>query len=147
MRLAASAVVLALLMAQPAAARQPIEPAPSQEASAPMSVERKAGCGMALVAIQKGFARYPGALSRMPADRRKLVALMIQGLGAQGQVMLDEAFAEGAMKGMSPAQVYAAGTDEVLAMFEGMRPSRAAGEAVLQRFSTRCAVGLPPGLT
>lgn len=102
---------------------------------------------MAMVALQKGFARYPGALSRMPADRRKFAALMVQGLGAQGQVMLDEAFAEGAMKGVSPAQVYSAGADEVLAMFEGLRSSRAAGEALLQRFSTRCAVGLPPGLT
>jgi len=113
-----------------------------------MTLERKAGCGVFMVAMQKGMARYPGVLTRLPADQRRMVALVMQGLGAQGQVLLDEAFAEGAMRGISPSQVYSRGVDDMLGLFEGINPrQRSSGEALMQRFATRCAVGLPPGLT
>ena len=141
-RLASASVLAALLMAQPAAARQ------SEPSAPPMSVERKAGCGVALVTLQKAMTRFPGALRQMPADRRQLMSFMLQALGAQGQVLLDEAFAEGGARGMAPSQVYTAGIDDMLAAFEGINPgSRSGGEQLLKRLLSRCSITPPEGLT
>ncbi len=125
-------------MAQPAAARQSGAPA--------MPLERQAGCGVALVALDQGVARFPGALAMVKPDQRSMMRFMMQALGAQGQAMLDTAFAEGATRGMTPGQVYAAGVDDMLAAFEGINPrSRDAGETVMARFFERCSITPPEG--
>lgn len=134
--IASLAVVTCLLMAQPAAARQSQAPE--------LTLERKAGCGLALVALGKGAARFPAFASMVKPDQRSTMRFMMQALGAQGLVMLDEAFAEGEARGMSPGEVYAAGVDDMLAAFEGLTPrSRNSGEAVMKRFFDRCSITPP----
>lgn len=137
MRAIASIAAGLVLMAQPAAARQ-------SDQAPDLPLERKTGCGVALVALDKGATRFPGAMAMVKSDQRAMMRLMMQALGAQGQAMLDEAFAEGAARGLSPTEVYAAGVDDMLAAFEGINPrSRDAGETVLKRFFERCSITPP----
>ncbi|MCC7266509.1 MAG: hypothetical protein IT546_04115 [Caulobacteraceae bacterium] len=137
--IASIASIALLLMAQPAAARQ-------SEGPPDLPLERKAGCGVALVALDRGVTRFPGALGMVKPDQRGMMRFMMQALGAQGQTMLDDAFAEGAARGLTPGQVYAAGVDDMLAAFEGISPrGRDAGERVMKRFFERCQVAPPQG--
>ena len=135
--IASFAAVACLLMAQPAAARQ-------SEAASDLPMERKAGCGVALVGLAKGTARFPAAMNMVQSNQRSMMRFMMQALGAQGQVMMDEAFAEGAARGLTPGQVYAAGVDDMLAAFEGVNPrGRDGGERLMGRFFERCSITPP----
>jgi hypothetical protein len=101
---------------------------------------------VALVALNKGTTRFPAAMGMVGSDQRPMMRFMMQALGAQGQMMLDEAFAEGAARGMTPGEVYAVGVDDMLIAFEGINPrGRDAGETVMKRFFERCSITPPEG--
>ncbi len=121
----------------------PVPPAPSK-AAAPLTMEGKAGCGVALVAIEQIAVKFPAMFGNVREEDRKMTLFMMQVMGRQGQVYLDEAFAEGARRDMTPAQVYTAGIADMMSNFPTDFEDKSAGEEFAAKFMARCL--MPSGM-
>ena len=141
------AVALAAGLAAPAlaapgapapAAPPPIAVAPAPPKPASLTMEGKAGCGVALVAIEQVAVRFPEMFGKVPEADRRMTLFMMQVMGRQGQVYLDEAFAEGAKRNLTPTQVYTAGIKDMMENFPTNFEDKAAGEEFAARFMSRC---------
>lgn len=143
---AIAAGVAATALAAPTPSAPAPTPAPPVAVSparpATLSMEGKAGCGIALVAIEQAAGKFPNMFGKVPEEDRKMTMFMMQVMGRQGQVYLDEAFAEGARRGMTPTQVYAAGIRDMMDNFPTDIDSETAGEEFGAKFMARC---LMPG--
>lgn len=142
------AVALAAGLTVPAlaapGATSPVAPTPLSAPPVGLSMEGKAGCGVALVAIEQVAAAFPDMFGKVPEADRKMTMFMMQVMGRQGQVYLDEAFAEGGKRNMTPTQVYTAGLKDMMANFPTDLEDKSAGEEFAARFMARC---LMPGAT
>jgi hypothetical protein len=120
--------------------------APPTQAATPLTMEGKAGCGVALVAIEQVASQFPEMFGKVPEADRKMTMFMMQVMGRQGQVYLDEAFAEGAKRNMTPAQVYTAGIKDMMGNFPKDFGDKRAGEEFATKFMARCLMpsGMPP---
>lgn len=118
--------------APPAAAAIVATPAPD------LSAQEKAGCGAVLLILGKAASTYPQIFASKGADGRG-VQFVLEAFGAKGRIMLDEAFEDGAEKGVKPTKVY---EDGLAFLFENIKPAegetaeatgKRAGVALLQR--------------
>ena len=139
------AAVLALSAASAAVAAPGGAPTPPPTAgSATLTMEAKAGCGVALVAIDVMAQKFPDMFGETKEEDKKMMQFMMQVMGRQGQIYLDEAFAEGAKRNMTPAQVYTAGVADMLGSFNLDPEDEDAGAEFAALFMGRC---LMPGAT
>lgn len=150
MRILSATVAVALaagFAASAAAAPGSASPAPTlvapvsptaPKAPQPLSMEAKAGCGVALVAIEQVASAFPDMFGKVPEQDRKMTLFMMQVMGRQGAVYLDEAFAEGVKRNLTPTQVYTAGIKDMMANFPTNFDDKSAGEEFAAKFMARC---------
>jgi hypothetical protein len=89
-----------------------ITPIPGASAL-PAADGEKAGCGAVLVILGKVADGYPEMFANQANG--KMIQTLLSALGLKGKAMMDDAFAEGAAKGLSPSQTYEAGVVGLLA--------------------------------
>lgn len=149
--LLATAAVAAPALAAPGAPVPVASPPPptvlapaAPKGAAPLTMEGKAGCGVALVAIEQVAVKFPAMFGKVPEEDKKMTLFMMQVMGRQGQVYLDEAFAEGARRNMTPAQVYTAGIADMMSNFPTDFDDKSAGEEFAAKFMARCL--MPAGM-
>ncbi|MBI1685295.1 hypothetical protein [Caulobacter hibisci] len=116
----------------PAAAAAANAPAPE------LTAQEKAGCGAVLVILGKVATSYPQIFASKGGDGRGM-QFVLEAFGAKGRTMMDEAFEDGAEKGVKPSRVY---EDGLQFLFENVKPApgetaeaagKRAGVALLQR--------------
>ncbi|WP_146217970.1 hypothetical protein [Caulobacter sp. D5] len=142
----AAAMVASLTAGSALAAVTPSKPkAPSAAAAAmaatpapDLTPQEKAGCGAVLVILGKVATSYPQVFASKGADGRGM-QFVLEAFGAKGRTMMDEAFEDGAQKGVKASKVYEDGLDF---LFENVKPAegesaeaagKRAGVALLQR--------------
>ncbi|MFT4251146.1 MAG: hypothetical protein QM608_01505 [Caulobacter sp.] len=120
---------------------KPPPPAAAAAADAPapdLTPQEKAGCGAVLVILGKVATSYPQIFAEKGADGRGM-QFVLEAFGAKGRTMMDEAFDDGAQKGVKPSKVY---EDGLAFLFENVQPvpgeaaeetGKRAGLALLQR--------------
>lgn len=115
-----------------AASRLPAAPAQA------MSSEEKAGCGAVLVILGQVSTSYPQLFAKQGQDGRG-IQFVLEAFGAKGRIMMDEAFEDGAQRGLKPSKVYEEGLSF---LFENAQPvegetaeqgGRRAAMALMQR--------------
>ena len=103
-----------------------------------LTAEEKAGCGAVLMILGKVSTSYPQVFASKGQDGRGL-QFMLEAFGAKGRMMLDEAFEDGAEKGVKPSKVY---EDGLGFLFKSVQPApgenaeavgKRAGMELLQR--------------
>ena len=85
---------------------------PLSPSQLPPEVSEKAGCGAVLLIMGKVADGYPELFAKQ--SNGKAVQNLLSAFGLKGKAMLDEAFAEGGAKGLSPSQTYEAGVASLL---------------------------------
>lgn len=85
---------------------------PLSSSQLPPDVSEKAGCGAVLLIMGKVADGYPELFAKQ--SNGKAVQNLLSAFGLKGKAMLDEAFAEGGAKGLSPSQTYEAGVTSLL---------------------------------
>lgn len=85
---------------------------PLSSSQLPPEVSEKAGCGAVLLIMGKVADGYPELFAKQ--SNGKAVQNLLSAFGLKGKAMLDEAFAEGGAKGLSPSQTYEAGVTSLL---------------------------------
>ncbi|MDG2531908.1 hypothetical protein [Caulobacter endophyticus] len=103
--------------------RAPVAPAaPAQT----LSNEEKAGCGAVLMILGQVSTSYPQLFAKQGQDARG-IQFVLEAFGAKGRMMMDEAFEDGAQRGLKPSKVYEEGLSF---LFENAQP--VAGETAEQ---------------
>lgn len=97
-------------------------PAPAQS----LSNEEKAGCGAVLMILGQVSTSYPQLFAKQGQDGRG-IQFVLEAFGAKGRIMMDEAFDDGAQRGLKPSKVYEQGLSF---LFENAQP--VAGETAEQ---------------
>lgn len=97
--------------ARPAQTQAAPVPLPSAPALSPVTSE-KAGCGAVLLIMGKVADNYPDLFAKQ--NNGKAVQTLLSAFGLKGKAMMDEAFAEGSVQGLSPTQTYEAGVASLM---------------------------------
>ncbi|MFZ0267592.1 hypothetical protein [Caulobacter sp.] len=117
--------VLALTTA-PASAASGDQTVPQQipATEAPATLDERLGCGVMLVTLDEVLQRNPQlgqAISK--GENGSVMGPMIRMLGASGELMLDQAYAEGATQGLKPTALYRRGVTSLSSAFSGIKSS------------------------
>jgi len=121
---------------KPAAATPPVQGLPPATGLSPASSE-KVGCGAVLLILGKVADGYPDLFAKDPNG--KAIQTVLSALGFKGRAMMDEGFVEGSALGLTPAQTYEAGVNQVLQLVKPTAGGKAedlgreAGAALMQR--------------
>jgi hypothetical protein len=122
------------------AAQAQMAPSPAPLAATPLSPadSEKAGCGAVLVILGKVADGYPEMFANQANG--KTIQTLLSAFGLKGKAMMDEAFTEGAARGLSPGQTYEAGVVGLLASVKSdvvgtsaQDAGRKAGMALMKR--------------
>lgn len=129
------AAVAALAITPVATTTNVAPPAPP-----PLTLEQKAGCGIALTLLEEGMVQIPGAMAKVDPDEKALVKMFVRSMGDQGRTLMAEAFAEGANRQMTAMQVYQIGVRDLFATLGPIdwEAEGGAGEAFMKQFMSRC---------
>jgi len=132
----ATAADIGTKAARPAAATPPVQGLPPATGLSPASSE-KVGCGAVLLILGKVADGYPDLFAKDPNG--KAIQTVLSALGFKGRAMMDEGFVEGSALGLTPAQTYEAGVNQVLQLVKPAAGGKAedlgreAGAALMQR--------------
>jgi len=88
-------------------------------ATLPASLDERLGCGVMLVTIDEVLQRNPQLAAKFSKGDSGSAAMMpmFRLLGASGGILLDKAYAEGAVQGQTPTGLYRRGVANLSAQF------------------------------
>jgi hypothetical protein len=90
----------------------------------PATLDERVGCGVLLVTFDEVLQRNPQLADSMSkGEGGAALVPMLRMLGASGEIMLDKAYAEGAVQGLKPTALYRRGVANISGVFQGIKSS------------------------
>lgn len=106
-----------------------------------MSIEQKAGCGIALTLMGEGMDVL-GPFGDLAPGERGMAKMLVRSMNEMGREMLSDAFAQGLARQMTAMEVYEGGVKSIFASIGPMDSknldSESLGAEAMERLLARC---------